>query len=343
MSTDSSQHRVAHFTGIAEPSTPKSDFRFETQRFKGARPNHEKGRDDYGLHSVERIFLETASCAEATTRTSSRAARVIFSRFPSRRAAASTRSAPTPRAKAPAAMKSAAFDAFTPPVGINLALGKGARIDFRYLGPPTLPQGKILISLAPWSWACISSVGVSAPGIASFAQACATESTGGKSPDSREFGAGRNAGLRLLGRSNCARSDKYVARAMLHDIANYRIALGTVIVISTIGIPAAPIASTARVASSHRRARTTGIMPISAILRTTSSIVMLFARPTRSENIFLRRNVQRSIREVFFAFITPKTSASVAMVVSPGVVMASAPCAAPHSTDHCGSLPSRNP
>jgi len=37
-------------------------------------------------------------------------------------------------------------------------------------------------------------------------------------------------------------------------------------------------------------------------------------------------------------FITFSTSDSVAIVVSPGVVIASAPCAAPHSTAHCGPL-----
>ena len=38
-------------------------------------------------------------------------------------------------------------------------------------------------------------------------------------------------------------------------------------------------------------------------------------------------------------FMTRSTSARVAMVVSPGVVMARAPWAAPQSTAHCGSLP----
>ncbi len=37
-------------------------------------------------------------------------------------------------------------------------------------------------------------------------------------------------------------------------------------------------------------------------------------------------------------FITFSTSLSVAIVVSPGVVIASAPCAAPQSTAHCGPL-----
>ena len=42
-------------------------------------------------------------------------------------------------------------------------------------------------------------------------------------------------------------------------------------------------------------------------------------------------------------FITRSTSASVTMLVSPGVVIASAPCAAPHSTAHCGPLPASKP
>src|SRR6185369_3968390 len=42
-------------------------------------------------------------------------------------------------------------------------------------------------------------------------------------------------------------------------------------------------------------------------------------------------------------FITRSTSLSVAMLVSPGVVIARAPCAAPHSTAYCGPLPARSP
>src|SRR5579859_7731413 len=90
------------------------------------------------------LLLLIVARAAAIACTNSRADAVIFSRLPSRNAAASTRSAPTPSANAPAAMYSAAFAVFTPPVGINAAFGKGAFNDFKYLGPPTLPQGKIL-------------------------------------------------------------------------------------------------------------------------------------------------------------------------------------------------------
>jgi len=41
--------------------------------------------------------------------------------------------------------------------------------------------------------------------------------------------------------------------------------------------------------------------------------------------------------------ITASTSESVAMLVSPGVVMANAPCATPHWTAHSASLPASNP
>src|SRR5436305_15194542 len=94
------------------------------------------------------FFAFSAARAEVTAFTSSRAALVIFSKLPSRSAAASTRSAPTPRAKAPAAMKSAAFAVFTPPVGISMALGKGAFSDLRYFAPPTVPQGQTLTGVA---------------------------------------------------------------------------------------------------------------------------------------------------------------------------------------------------
>lgn len=42
-------------------------------------------------------------------------------------------------------------------------------------------------------------------------------------------------------------------------------------------------------------------------------------------------------------FMTDSTSFNVAMLVSPGVVIAMAPCAAPYSTACCGVLPARKP
>ena len=42
-------------------------------------------------------------------------------------------------------------------------------------------------------------------------------------------------------------------------------------------------------------------------------------------------------------FMSFRTSSIVAMLVSPGVVMARAPCAAPQSTAHCGPLAFKKP
>src|SRR5579864_3391827 len=95
------------------------------------------------------LLLLMVARAAAIACTNSRADAVIFSRLPSRNAAASTRSAPTPSANAPAAMNSAAFAAFTPPVGIRQELGNGAFRDLRYFAPPTFPQGKIFTRRAP--------------------------------------------------------------------------------------------------------------------------------------------------------------------------------------------------
>ena len=50
-------------------------------------------------------------------------------------AARSTKSAPTPSAKEPAAKYSAAFVKFTPPVGISLVSGNGAFSALMCLGP----------------------------------------------------------------------------------------------------------------------------------------------------------------------------------------------------------------
>ena len=64
--------------------------------------------------------------------------------------------------------------------------------------------------------------------------------------------------------------------------------------------------------------------------------------PLRAARINLRTDLQRAMRAPT-PFITCNTSSSVAIDVSPGVVIASAPCAAPQSTANCASLPARNP
>src|ERR1700724_2049321 len=138
-------------------------------------------RNSQALTHAQRLTVAFVSRsiarAAATASTNSRGAAEIFSTLRSCKALASTRSAPTPSAKAPAAINSAAFAALTPPVGINRALGNGALSERKYLGPPTLPQGNIFTRRAPSFWAFINSVGVSAPGMANFRAAFATAST----------------------------------------------------------------------------------------------------------------------------------------------------------------------
>ena len=103
-----------------------------------------------------------------------------------------------------------------------------------------------------------------------------------------------------------------------------RTAPGTVIVISRTGTPPSRMASMARAASSADSARTTGTIPTSRIV---------------ARVFFLAHRCTRAVPP----FITRSTSARVAIVVSPGVVMARAPWAAPHSTANCAPLPASKP
>src|SRR2546425_9416726 len=86
------------------------------------------------------------------------------SRSPDLIALVFTRSAPTPRAQAPAAIKSFAVESETPPVGISFICGSGALSARRYFGPPTALHGKTLTASAPACQAVTTSVGVNAPG-----------------------------------------------------------------------------------------------------------------------------------------------------------------------------------
>src|ERR1700689_455736 len=113
--------------------------------------------------------------------------------------------------------------------------------------------------------------------MANFSEARATESTDGARP-----GLTRNSAPARRHDSAC--SSVVTVPAPTRTLSRYccatsRItvtALGTVMVISTMGMPPAEIASTARVASSTDVARTTGMIPTSSILRITSSMVIDF-------------------------------------------------------------------
>src|SRR5712691_11568924 len=102
--------------------------------------------------------------ASLTAETYVRAAATTDPRSPDLMAFVFTRSAPSPKAHAPAAIKSLAVESETPPVGTSLIWGSGAFRARRYFGPPTALQGKTFTASAPACHAVTTSVGVSAPG-----------------------------------------------------------------------------------------------------------------------------------------------------------------------------------
>src|SRR3972149_211844 len=83
---------------------------------------------------------------------------------PSAPAFFATRLPPTAMAAAPARMNWAVLSSETPPTGINLTWGSGARTALKYAGPP-ISAGNTLTKSAPHSQALRISVGVYAPGM----------------------------------------------------------------------------------------------------------------------------------------------------------------------------------
>src|SRR5437899_203808 len=147
-----------------------------------------------------------------------------------------------------------------------------------YFAPPMFSQGKILITRAPSSDAIISSVCVSAPGMASFPWAWAVLMTGTDKP-----GLTRNSARRSMHSVAC--SERKTVPAPVSTLSPYlrttsRITLGafgTVMVTSITGIPPAQMASTACRASSKLAALTTGTIPISPIFFKTSSMFIVLS------------------------------------------------------------------
>ena len=92
--------------------------------------------------------------------------RVVAQRRRTRRAAialASSSAEPTPTATAPARIQSPALSSVTPPVGISLTCGSGARTSLMNDGPSAV-AGNTLTTSAPASQASRISVGVKQPG-----------------------------------------------------------------------------------------------------------------------------------------------------------------------------------
>src|SRR6266511_2678801 len=123
-----------------------------------AQAQHEfaEGDDSGRHHRVAR--------AARTFATMRSALEVIVRNEPDATSFALTRAEPTPTATAPARIQSPALSTDTPPVGISLTCGNGARTSFRKAGPSAV-AGNTLITSAPPSQAVRISVGVKHPGM----------------------------------------------------------------------------------------------------------------------------------------------------------------------------------
>ncbi len=181
-----------------------------------------------------------------------------------------------PSASAPARMKSAAVSRFTPPVGIIGTWGRGPLRALIYLAPPTEPQGNIFTKSLPAFHAVITSVGVRAPAMISFPARFTKATVSASNPGLTMNSAPASMQRCAVSASRTVPAPISTCEELLRDsCAITSIAPGTVIVISTMGIPPAQTPSTARRASRAEDARTTGTTPISIICLRVSSRVML--------------------------------------------------------------------
>src|SRR2546422_4520704 len=195
-----------------------------------------------------------------------RAFSTMTSGLPDFSASARTNSPPMPKADAPASINSAAVFRLTPPVGTSGTCGSGPFRALMYLAPPTSPQGKILTKSDPALQAVITSVGVRAPAIISTPSRTANATIGILTPGLTRNWAPALRQRRAVSTSSTVPAPMSTSEALL--LLSSRItstAPGTVIVISTIGIPPWQTASDAINASREDDARTTGTTPISAI------------------------------------------------------------------------------
>ncbi len=177
-----------------------------------------------------------------------------------------------PSATAPAARNSAALAAVIPPVGSIFTWGSGPFSARRYLAPPTAEMGKIFTTSAPRFQAAITSVGVSAPGMAGTPRPWASMTVSGSRPGLTTNAAPASmhwcaaAAFSTVPAPTSARSPSSRTSARMTSGAS-----GTVMVISKTEMPPAITARAARSARSGVAARITGTIPSSAIRRMISA------------------------------------------------------------------------
>src|ERR1700674_3258576 len=182
------------------------------------------------------------------------------------RASACTNSPPMPSAAAPASMNSAAVFRLTPPVGTSGICGSGPFRALMYFAPPTWPHGKILTKSAPASQAVMTSVGVNAPAMITFPSRTASSTVFRFNPGLTRNCAPASRHRRAASALSTVPAPTRTSEALF--FASSRMtsrAPGTVMVISTMGMPPRRTASAAIRASPGDDARTTGTIPISMI------------------------------------------------------------------------------
>ena len=193
-----------------------------------------------------------------------------------------------------------------------------------YFAPPTVPQGKIFTKSLPAFHAAMTSVGVSAPAIMSLPLAFRKLNRCQIKPGAdQKLSAGINATLRSFRIEHGSGADEHVFPHALCQLRDH----------------------VDRSRHGHRdfddgdASGTHSLRGLHGLLRRRrthyghdSDFYDLVADLFRRHSDFSRQRAMRAPAPR----ISCVTSFNVAMVVSPGVVMARAPCAAPNSTANCG-------
>src|SRR5437667_2647502 len=245
-----------------------------------------------------------------------RAFSTMTSGLPDFSASARTNSPPMPKAAAPASINSAAVFRLTPPVGTSGTCGSGPFRALMYFAPPTSPQGKILTKSDPALQAVITSVGESS---CHYQYSFSNRKFNYRNTyawTDQELGAGIEAASCHLNIKHRSRSNEHFRGASLSQLADYLDSTGHGHSDFDDGD-----ATFADRFSSKQCLLGRGGAHDRHYANFSYSITNLLLIHSRSS---FAASVQRAMRAPPF-HITWITSFKVTMLVSPGVVMASAP------------------
>src|SRR4051812_8091111 len=233
-------------------------------------PKHQLAERDNLLRLV-RVGCHFADLAAATFATMRRAFCAITSNRPLSIAAASRSADPTPTATAPARIQSPALSRVTPPVGISLTCGSGARTSLMYCGPSAV-AGNTLMMSAPASCASRISVGVKQPGATATPRSWHAWMTSRRNTGLTTYRAPASTTALTVAASVTVPAPRMKPSGMVGASSRMRAtAFGTVIVTSSARTPPSASASTTPRSFPGSRMRMTATMPKSWIARTTAS------------------------------------------------------------------------